>query len=277
MGGGHATSLTARNGVTATADGVHPGEGHDVSVKVRLIGVAALCCYHGGVMAGGETVGRVVEADELGDTLGGEADLGAEPRPEALAAPSDLGNQSFDAYPPSTGHHLSPGEGDFRVDSSACVATPSQRSLRDRESVLPRPGSTQSLLDSHGLSSPKVIEGDHRPAQLRGGAQGSVCDHRRKPHLKTLGTCGQPPPSSPVGRESEDDAFLLLRTTAVFDDEWLVAEVEENRNRGVWDQRKVVELIGLIAEPCHHDARQPPRTRRDRDLPSRYTGANRLG
>jgi len=110
-------------------------------------------------MAGGETMGRVVEADELGGTLGGEADLGAEPRPKALAAPSDLGNQSFDTYPPSASHHLSPGEGDFRVDRPDCVVPPSQHSLRDRESILPRPCGTQALLGSHGLSPPKVIEG----------------------------------------------------------------------------------------------------------------------
>jgi hypothetical protein len=45
----------------------------------------------------------------------------------------------------------------------------------------------------------------------------------------------------------------------------------------VRDQRDVEELVRLIAEPRHHDPRQPARTRRDRDLPSRYTGANRLG
>ncbi|MGW5362931.1 hypothetical protein [Actinopolymorpha pittospori] len=57
----------------------------------------------------------------------------------------------------------------------------------------------------------------------------------------------------------------------------MVAEVEEHRDRRVRDQRKVVELIRLIAEPCHDDPWQPARTRRDRDLPSRYSGASRLG
>lgn len=48
----------------------HPGEGHDVSVKAGLAGVAAVRCYQGGALAGGEAVGSVVEADELGGTLG---------------------------------------------------------------------------------------------------------------------------------------------------------------------------------------------------------------
>ncbi|MFI7150221.1 hypothetical protein ACIBO2_35320 [Nonomuraea sp. NPDC050022] len=46
------------------------------------------------------------------------------------------------------------------------------------------------------------------------------------------------PPSSPVGGESGGDAFSLLRTTAVFDDEWLAAEVEDHHDRGVRDQRE---------------------------------------
>jgi hypothetical protein len=41
-------------------------------MKVGLVGVATLCYYQGGAMADGETVGRMVEADELGGTLGGE-------------------------------------------------------------------------------------------------------------------------------------------------------------------------------------------------------------
>src|SRR5215472_3074084 len=42
--------------------------------------------YQGGAVTGGEAVGGVVEADELGGALGGEADLGPEPGPQSLAA-----------------------------------------------------------------------------------------------------------------------------------------------------------------------------------------------
>jgi hypothetical protein len=45
-------------------------------------------------------VGRVVEADELGGGLGGEADLGQEPGPQALAVPSGLGRQALDPNAP---------------------------------------------------------------------------------------------------------------------------------------------------------------------------------
>jgi hypothetical protein len=35
-----------------------------------------------------------------------------------------------------------------------------------------------------------------------------------------------------MGRESGDDAFSLLLTTAVADDEWFVAEVEDHHEPG---------------------------------------------
>jgi hypothetical protein len=65
-------------------------------MEVRLIDVTALRRYQGGTVPGGETMGRVVEADELDRALGGEADLGSEPGPQALSAPSDLSRQSLD-------------------------------------------------------------------------------------------------------------------------------------------------------------------------------------
>jgi hypothetical protein len=72
--------------------GRYPGEGRDVAVEVGLVGVAAFCRYEGGAVACGEAVGSVVEADQLGGAFGGQADLGSEPRPQTLAAPSGLGS-----------------------------------------------------------------------------------------------------------------------------------------------------------------------------------------
>ncbi|MCW2936150.1 MAG: hypothetical protein JWM19_7112 [Actinomycetia bacterium] len=53
-----------------------PGEGHDVSMAVGLVDVAALGRHQSGAVTSGETVSRVVETDELGGALRGEADLG---------------------------------------------------------------------------------------------------------------------------------------------------------------------------------------------------------
>jgi hypothetical protein len=77
--------------------GVNAGEGHDVPMEVGLVGVAGLRRDHGGALPGGEAVGGVVEADELGGSLRGEADLGPEPRPQALAAPPDGRGHLLDA------------------------------------------------------------------------------------------------------------------------------------------------------------------------------------
>jgi hypothetical protein len=64
-------------------------------------------------------VGRVVETDKQCRALGGGADLGPEPGPQALAAPSDLGCQPLDPDPSPLRHHLPPDEGDFRIDRAA--------------------------------------------------------------------------------------------------------------------------------------------------------------
>src|SRR5215831_20759131 len=73
--------------------GRYPGEGRDVAMEVGLVGITAFCGYQGGAVTGGEAVGGAVEADELGGALGGEAELGSEPGPQSLAAPSCLGCQ----------------------------------------------------------------------------------------------------------------------------------------------------------------------------------------
>src|SRR5262249_32379982 len=131
-----------------------------------LVDVAVLRRYEGGGVTRGEAVCRVVEADELGSTLGGKADLRSESGPQTLAAPPHLGRQPFDANLPPARRHLRPGEGDFRVDRPARLASAKPPAVRDREPVLPRPGGAQLLLDSRGVAPPKVLEGDHRPAQF---------------------------------------------------------------------------------------------------------------
>src|SRR5215468_2652741 len=117
--------------------GRYPGEGHDVAVEVGLVGIAAVGGYQGGAVTGGEAVGGVVEADELGGALGGEADLGPEPGPQPLAAPSSLGCQLLDPDLSPAGHQLTPGEGDLRAGRPARLVSPGERGLGDGEPVVP--------------------------------------------------------------------------------------------------------------------------------------------
>ena len=128
-----------------------------------LVDIAAVRRHRGRTLTRGEAVSRLVETDELGSALGSETDLDSEPGPETLAAPSDLGRHALDTDPTAAGDQPSPGEGDFGVDRSSCAVSRSQRSLHDRETVFPRPGSAQSLLGSLGVAPPEVIEGDQRP------------------------------------------------------------------------------------------------------------------
>lgn len=237
-----------------------PGERRDVSMEVGLVGVAALGRHQSGAVTSGETVSRVVEADKLGGALGGQADLGPEPGPQALAAPPGLGREPLDPDPPPAGHHLRPAEGDFRVDHPPWVVTSGQRGLSDREPLVPRPGSAQLLLGPHGVAAPEVVEGYQRPAELRRGTQDRVRDHGRQPYLEALEPAGQPPSSSARGREPGDDALSLLLTAAVLDDELLVAEVEDHHDGRVRDQPDIDEVIRWVAEPGHGDPCQPARS-----------------
>src|SRR5262245_14087803 len=225
-------------------------------MEVRLVGVAALCGYQRGAMTRGEAVCRVVETDELGGALGGDADLGSESGPETLAAPPDLGCQSVDSDPPPVGDHLRPGEGNFGVDRAACLVSATERGLCNREPVLPLSASAQLLLDSHGVASPEVIEGDHRPTQLRRGAQHRVRDHRRQPYLEALDVT--PMHSNAAGREAGSVVASLPLTTGVVDEQ-LVAEVDYQRGCRIRDHRKVDAVLSSIAKSRHADAREPAR------------------
>ena len=92
-------------------------------MEVRLVDVAALRRHEGGAVTRSKTMGRVVKTNQLGGAFGCDADLGPEPRPEALPAPSDLGGQPLDPNLPPTGDHLCPREGDFRVDLPTCLVS----------------------------------------------------------------------------------------------------------------------------------------------------------
>src|SRR5262249_24081160 len=104
------------------------------------------------------------------------------------------------------------------------------------------------------VAAPEIIEGDHRPAQLRTGAQHRVRDHRRQAYLQTLDVSAAPP--NAAGREAGDDAASLTPTAGVLD-EHAVAEVENERDRRVRDHLQVDEFSGSIAESGHADSRQP--------------------
>src|SRR5262245_4503727 len=112
--GGPGDGVDREPGRGGDGGGGCPGEGLDVAVEVGLVGVAGFCGYQGGAVTGGEAVGGVVEADELGGAFGGEADLGPEPGPQSLAAPPGLGCQLPDPDLSLVCHHLTPGESDLR-------------------------------------------------------------------------------------------------------------------------------------------------------------------
>src|SRR5215469_7821734 len=234
----------------------HPGEGLDVVMEVGLVGVTAVGRYQGGAVTRGKEVSGVVETHQLRSTLGSEAYLSPEPGPQAFAAPSGLGCQPVDPNPPLTGHHLPPGEGNFRVDHPACVVPPSQRGLRDRKPFLPRTSGAQFLLGSYGVTPPEIIEGHDRPTEFRGRTQDRVRDDGRQPHLEALEAPAASPSNAP-GRESGDNTVsLVLLTSAVIDNDRRVTEVEDHHDSPMGDDLNIHEVIHPIAEPSHGDSRQ---------------------
>jgi hypothetical protein len=263
---------SARNGC-----GRHPGEGHNVSVEVGLIDVAAFRRYQSCAAPGGKTVRRVVETDELCGALGSEADLGSESRPQTLTAPTHLGGQPLDPTPSLAGHHLPPREGDFRVNHPACILTSSQSGLGESKPLVPRPGTAHLLLKSQSVAPPEVIEGDHRPTQLRRGTHHRVRDQRRQPHLQAPEDSGRPSPSSAIGGESSNDALTLLVTTAVVDNDRYVAKVQNHRDSRVRDECDVDKFVRSITEPSHDDPRQSGWPRRDRYVPRWRTSTKWFG
>ncbi|WP_238380253.1 hypothetical protein [Salinispora tropica] len=60
-------------------------------------------------------------------------------------------------------------------------------------------------------------------------------------------------------RESGRDTTSLLLATAVLDDKWLVAEVEDHHERGVWHSFDLDDGVSPITEPRHSGPCQPTR------------------
>jgi hypothetical protein len=91
FGAGHATSSTTSDGATATAVGVTPAKALTSRWRWDSSTYPLSARDGGGAVPRGETVGRVVETDQLRGALGGEADPGSEPGPQPLTTPSGLG------------------------------------------------------------------------------------------------------------------------------------------------------------------------------------------
>src|SRR5690348_2260328 len=146
--------------------GRDPGDHLDLAVEVGLVGVAALGGNARGGVTRGEKVRRVVEAHQLRGAFGGEADLGSEAGPQALAAPADLVGQAVDPYPAPAGDRPPPGVGDLRIDRWAGTQPLAEDVRRDREPLVPGRGSAQPLLDLHGVADPNILQGRHGPGEL---------------------------------------------------------------------------------------------------------------
>ncbi len=204
---GHATSSIASHGAVATVVGVTPAIAL-ISVEVGLVGVAALSGNARGGVTRREKVGGVVEAHQLRGAFGGEADLGPEAGPQALAAPADLVRQAVDPYPPSAGDRPPPGVSDLRIDRWALVQSPAEDVRCDREPFVPRRGSAQPVLDLPGVADPDIFQGCDGPGELDRCAEHRSRDDRRQPDLEAL-----PPPSACpklAREESGDEAAALV-------------------------------------------------------------------
>jgi hypothetical protein len=198
-------------------------------------------------------MGGVVEADQPRRVLGSEADLGSEPGPETLTAPSDLGCQPLDANLPVADRHLSPGEADLRVDRRACFDSLRQRGFGDREPVVPRCGRAQLLFHPPRVAPPEVIEGFDRSTQVGGSAQELVREHRGQANLQALDAPAAH--ANAVGREADDDDVALLPTTVVVDEQ-PIAEVDRDRDSRVRHHGKVDVVRAPFAEARHAEPRQ---------------------
>ena len=246
-------------------------------MEVGLVGVAALGRHQGGAVTRGEAVGRVVETDQLGGALGGEADLGPEPGPQALAAPSGLGREPLDprpapGWPPSAPRRRRlPGRPPALPRAAGQARPPRSRTARPttrQRAVAPGPARRRGPRGHRGRPP-------SRPAPER-GAQHRVRDHRRQPYLQALEPAGPPPASSARGREAGDEALSLLLTAGVLDDEFPVAEVEDHRDGRVRDQLRTStrSFARSLNPPCGPSPRPGVTGPR---YPRRRTGTNWIG
>jgi len=236
-------------------DGRGPGEGPDVAVEVGLVGVAAFRRDQGGAMPGGEAVGGVVEPDELGGALGGEAELGPEPGPQPLAAPADLIRQAVDAYPPPAGGHPVPGLGDLRIDRCAGSQPPAEHLHRDGEAFVPRSGGAQPPLGSARVPAPELLEGCHGTGEIGCCAEDRGRDVRRQPDLEAVDPAPATRPEI-AGEEPDHDAAGLVPAIGVVDDALPLGQVDEEADGRVRDHGDVPQRAAAMAEPGHADPGQ---------------------
>src|SRR5690606_28845659 len=96
-------------------------------------------------------------------------ELGAEPRPEALAAPAGLHGELVDAKAPVRGADAAPGERQLPVDPARVLESGADRRLGDREPVVPLGGILELFAESPGVGAPEVVETHHHPVELTEG------------------------------------------------------------------------------------------------------------
>jgi hypothetical protein len=226
-------------------------------MEVRLVDVTALRGNQCGTFARGKAMGRVIEADQRSASLRGDAELGAESRPQALPAPFHFGGQLLDPDLPAGAHDLPPNEGDFRVDTAAGFVSSTELRLCNGETLFPRCGGAQLLLELESIASSDVFERSHRPADVGRCTEHCVREHRRQSQLQTLDISTAHVHA--LGRDADDDAAALLLAAGVVD-EHAISQVDVQRHRGVRNCVKVDAVAESIAEARHTEPGQPDRS-----------------
>jgi len=182
-----------------------------------LIGVTALGRHEGRGVSGGQLVSSVIEADELTGSLWSTAHLLAEAGPQPLSAPSELLSEVLHSDLAPVREDLSPGIGNFGVDSPAASATVGKRAIDDGKALVPRRRLSESFFEAGGIAPPEVFQRDDSLTEFPAGAQHAVGHQRREPHLETLDAT-TPNPNGSLGQANSDTA-LLCDSTAILHDE----------------------------------------------------------
>src|SRR6185437_16090545 len=105
----------------------------------------------------------------------GDAELGPDAGPQALAAPAELVCHAVAPCPPPADERPPPGMGDLRIDRRAGAQPPAEDFRGDREPLVPRWGRAQPVPGSSGVGAPDIGEGYHRP-----GEPGRSTEHRSR-------------------------------------------------------------------------------------------------
>ena len=150
----------------------------------------------------------MVETHQLGGAFGGDAELGPEAGPQALAAPADLVRRPVDPNLPSAGEHLPPGVGDLGVDRRAA----SSRRPRTSSAIANRSSheaAARSLSWVRAASRPQRSSRAATVPLSSAEAPSNACRHdRRQPDLQALDVPAACPDTA--GSKSDDDTAALL-------------------------------------------------------------------